>query len=370
MPELCSTAATPPIILMGQRLLRAPDYKVVSRPYIVKGLLLASQVSLLVGPPNIGKSSVIAAICAHVSMGRTIGRQRVSRAAVLYVAAEDADGIAERAAGFWGHDEGESAKLYILAHAVNLTDDAQMNVFLAEAKRFLTATGADQLMVVFDTLNLCLGDGDENSARDMSRAIGNAQRLARETRAHVLIVHHTSAADAAKPRGSTAMQGNADTVLVLRQTDDASAKIVVLTQEKQRSQQKGKPLAFELRPFDVGVDTDGETITVPMAAPLNAAPAELQRLLLAQKDGPSPREIEVLRILTDLAKPGLDINATSKEIVSRVGKPFDDARANPNSLSRAVRRTLDSLLSRGMITNNEEGGFALVPADGPAHLPR
>ncbi|WP_444464227.1 hypothetical protein [Rhodobacter capsulatus] len=50
-------------------------------------------------------------------------------------------------------------------------------------------------------------------------------------RTDALIVHHTSAADAAKPRGSTAMQGNADTVLVLRQPDVVER---VMADEKNR----------------------------------------------------------------------------------------------------------------------------------------
>ena len=68
-----------------------------NRPFIVKNLLLAAQVGMIAGEPNLGKSAIMACIASCVAMGRDMGGMRVNRGAVLYVAAEDPEGILERA---------------------------------------------------------------------------------------------------------------------------------------------------------------------------------------------------------------------------------------------------------------------------------
>lgn len=219
------------------------------------------------------------------------------------------------------------------------------------------------MLIVFDTLNLCIGDGDENSARDMSRVIGNAQRLARATRAHVMIVHHTSAADAGRPRGSTAMHGNADTLLVLRRAQgEQGESLVLLTQEKQRSVQKGKPLVFSITGLEVGEDEDGETITVPIARPSVSSSSLLPKVKEGRggnSDGEA-RASEMWRILTELRfkAPGQFYDA--KSLGGMAGDSFERLRSNPDSLRKAVRRALDTLTNEGKAEVGE-GGFRAVP---------
>lgn len=84
--------------MLGRPLMSANAFQIdANRPYVVKHLLLARQVSMLCGAPNTGKSAVLACISAHVAMGRDFAEHRVRRAVVVYVAAEDPNGIGERA---------------------------------------------------------------------------------------------------------------------------------------------------------------------------------------------------------------------------------------------------------------------------------
>lgn len=141
-----------PGLFLGQPLLSATKFKInLNRNYLAKGLLLASQVSILVGPPNTGKSSVVACLAASISMGRAVGETRVKRAAVLYVAAEDPNGIAERAYGFFQTEPTDLAHFYIHGFPVNLADEAEMKAFCAEAKRLRREVEAARLLIVFDT---------------------------------------------------------------------------------------------------------------------------------------------------------------------------------------------------------------------------
>jgi len=361
-----------PGLFLGQPLLSATKFKInLNRNYLAKGLLLASQVSILVGPPNTGKSSVVACLAASISMGRAVGETRVKRAAVIYVAAEDPNGIAERAYGFFQTEPTDLAHFYIHGFPVNLADEAEMKAFCAEAKRLRREVEAARLLIVFDTLNLCIGDGDENSARDMSRVIGNAQRLARATRAHVMIVHHTSAADAGRPRGSTAMHGNADTLLVLRRAEgEQGESLVLLTQEKQRSVQKGKPLVFNIAGLEVGEDDDGEIITVPIARPSVSSSSLLPKVKEGRSgssDGEA-RAAAMWRVLTELRlkTPGHFYDA--KSLGGMAGETFEALRANPDSLRKAVRRALETLTGEGKVEAGK-GGFRAVPAGPPPNRP-
>ena len=355
---------------MGKPLVSAAKHKPkLGRPYLAKRLLLESQVSLLVGPPNIGKSSVVAALAASISTGRALGKTAVKRAAVLYVAAEDPNGILERAYGFFQNHAADIADFEVFGWPIDMSDDKVMAQFAAEAAQFARTRQADRLLIVFDTLNLCIGDSDENSSRDMGRVVSNAQMLARRTRAHVMIIHHTSLADNGRPRGSTAMHGNIDTMLVLRKVEgQGDETLVLLTQEKQRNVRKGKPLLFEIGALLIGVDEDGEDITVPIARP-----AELTSSLLAKVAEPAKpsgeaetRAVEVLRVLSTLRSKAPVAYHEPKALAQMVGEGFEAVRSNSDSLRKAVKRALDALVGAGKAETNGSGGYRAADS---ANLP-
>ncbi len=229
------------------------------RRYVVKGLLMAGQVSMLCGAPNTGKSAVIAAVAAHVAKGRDFAGYRTGRAAVLYVAAEDPTGIADRAYPYMNVGVVAASPFNIYPLPINLCSDTATDGFIRGSIAYQTSAKCDRLLIVVDTLNLCIGEGDENSSRDMGKAIGNAQRIARETGGHVMIIHHTGGQDGSRPRGSTAMEGNVDTLLTLHRADDKQPEgVVFIAQRKQRSVKLGQPIAFRIQAFDGGLDSEGD----------------------------------------------------------------------------------------------------------------
>lgn len=181
---------------MGAQTIRPEQHDITSsRPYIVKKLLLEAQVSILAGPPNTGKSSIAAMLAAKVALGENINQFRTKQAAVIYNAVEDHLGIIERAHGHLDNRPDHFPGLLVTHRPMDLRSQQEMDKAIADVLNIKKRTGADRVMVVIDTLNLSVGDGDENSSRDMSQVVGNLQRLARQTRAHVMIIHHTSAAD-------------------------------------------------------------------------------------------------------------------------------------------------------------------------------
>lgn len=358
---------------LGKPLISAARHKPnLSRPYLAKRLLLESQVSLLVGPPNIGKSSVVTALAASISAGRTLGKTQVKRAAVLYIAAEDPNGIAERAYGFFQNHAADIADFEIYGWPVDLSDDDKMAEFTDAAAQFALDRDAERLLIVFDTLNLCIGDSDENSSRDMGRVVGNAQRLARKTRAHVMIIHHTSLADNGRPRGSTAMHGNIDTMLVLRKVEGQEDEtLVLLNQVKQRNVRKGKPLLFEIGSLLTGVDEDGEDITVPIARPAEMTSSLLAKVNEAAKPGGEgeARIKEVSRVLLALRAKDPATFQEARTLYGMVGEGFEGVRSNSDSLRKAVKRALDALIGAGKAETDGNGGYRAAHSAKPQREP-
>ncbi len=350
-----------------------------NRPFIVKGLLLAGQVGMIAGEPNLGKSAIMSCIASHVAMGRNMAGMRVKRAAVLYVAAEDPEGILERAYPYMHNAPDGAAAFEVLDVVPDLTDPREVKEFLKYAEAFREYHQCDDLLIVFDTLNLSIGDADENSARDMSRVFRHAQFIAKSSNAHVLFIHHVGTADRGRPRGSSAMTGTLDTLLTLVKAEDDSGNAAMLLQKKQKRIRKGEALAFRIEAFDAGTDDEGDIFAVPMAVPFKHDTSLVISDTKPKKSNTKPaisgaRANEVLRLLKGMGKHDPEKWFSQKEIVGLVGEPFNDIRENQDTLRRAVSRTLGTLEKAGSVEKNGTAyryasGVEVIEGDAGADAP-
>lgn len=346
-------------LFLGKELISANSLcSMKPRAYLVKDLLLFGQVSMLAGPPNTGKTSVIAMIAGHAALGDAIGDRKVTQVATLYVAAEDPIGVAERGSAVLGKRRSEALPIDIFPSSIDLTDSGMMERFGQQLAKYKTARRLDKCFVVFDTCNLCLGDGDENSSRDMGKAISNAQRLALEHNVHVMIVHHTTHSDPEKPRGSSAMIGNCDTLLVLNEARTSEGKkVIAVQQKKQRSLPRGEPILFEIAAVEVGQDTDGDPITLPVARPVVGATTIVSNPKGSSSSDTDARVQHLLETLRDLEreKSGAFHSATS--LRSKVAGPFNALLDKPDSLRKAIARASDTLLKQGLVEKADDGSI-------------
>lgn len=339
------------------------------RPYIVKGMLLERQVSILAGPPNTGKSSVVGAILSQVSQGKGMGAMRVKKAVVFYVGAEDPDGIAFRAHGhFPCLAAKKSVEFYVHDEPIDISRIAARDDLIEEMNLTMASSVADHLLIVFDTLTLSIGDSDENLTSDMRRVIYNAQILARRTKAHVMFIHHTPTADETRLRGSSALNGNSDTVMILNAAEKNDARGVLLKPTKQRSIAKGEPVGFEMSEFDLGLDSDGDISTAPLAllAGDTSGWKPKKATGVGDKSNAELRRREVLRCLKELSDQGACAQGiTAKQLASVVGPPFDRDAMLPASLSKAVREALNALVQAGDVEKKGSHLYRLPYIDEP-----
>lgn len=336
--------------ILGSRPIDADEYTPKAEyPYIAKGLFHENEVAVVYGAPNIGKSAIVASVCAHISMGASIADRKTKRSAVIYNAAEDATGILDRLYPARRERDQDAAKVLVRREGLDLTDTALCDAYLKDILRGQEAgIFPERVVHVFDTFTLSLGEGDENSSRDVGIAVKNARRIAEATTGVSLIIHHT-ALDKDRPRGSSALMGNVDTVLHVKEGPATSdnGHTVLISPVKQRSLNKGITVAFSIEDFEVGRDEDGDMRTIPMAVPLGdlAEPEPSSNSSDSgspAKDLATARAADVRDVLADLAAADPEAWHGTGDVAERAGAPFDAVRGKGGSLNKAVRRALDT----------------------------
>ena len=141
-------------------------------------------------------------------------------------------------------------------------DSEDVDLLIAQ----IQALSKEVVLVVLDPLNFCLGDGDENSARDMGKAMASVQRIARTLACHVAVVHHSNR-QGSEERGSSAIRAAADTMIKV--TNERGA--IKLECTKQRDAEQFAPIHLEL----VVVDEVDSCVIEPVDRA--AAPDQLSR---------------------------------------------------------------------------------------------
>lgn len=235
--------------------------------YAVKSLLLREETSILGGPSNSGKSALVGLLAHAIVAGEPFAGCRTTQGLVIHVAAEAPRSVIDRTRAYADETDRRTQSRYIVHQsAIDLSCNEQVSKFLSDVDAIARAYCEPVALIVVDTLILSIGTQDENSSAAMSLVVEAAKRIARQTGAHVMLVHHTGKTEGRGVRGSSALRAGVDTeILLVAGETDAGEKIVEVHQEKQRSMPKGSPIVFRTEPFVIGFDEDGEERTVAKA---------------------------------------------------------------------------------------------------------
>ena len=221
--------------LHGRLLDRAALADLPRPRWLVDGWITSGSLVVVYGKPGDGKTFLALDVACSVATGSWWHHQRVEPGRALYVAAEGAAGFDARIAAWEAHHDTPVTDLYVLPDAVNLLDD----IWAAALAEVAARIEAD--IVVIDTLNRCMIGGDENAARDMGMFVAGCDTIRHTSGATTLIVHHDSRAGG-NPRGSSALDGAADTVIAI----SADNGIVTAKTTKQKDAEPAAPLTLKL----------------------------------------------------------------------------------------------------------------------------
>jgi len=180
-------------------------------PWRVHDLVADGSMTILSGESGAGKSWLAQSLCVGVTRGHTVAGLLCAKGNALYIDAEMGPSMFVdqrlRVAGIGAEFE--------LRDAMGL--DISTPPDLAWLRREIEATGAK--IVVIDSLRRLVPSKPENDSDAMAPTISALAKLARDTRAAILLLHHKGDSDKYY-RGSTAIRDQCDALFALLRTSD------------------------------------------------------------------------------------------------------------------------------------------------------
>jgi hypothetical protein len=218
-------------------------------------------VAFIAGPSTSGKTFLALEIALRLSRGESVAGHDTRECGVVYIAAEDADGIRNRVTA-WKAENDCRGSFELIPERPNLLDELSRNELtdeIAEAAFELDADSMPLGLIVLDTLAKATAGADHNTAKDMGPVMANLAALANRFGCLVLVVAHTGKDETKGITGWYGQFGAADgVIMVTREADDDTR---VATVEKLKNGQDGKRLSFRLKVVGIGEDEDGKTLT-------------------------------------------------------------------------------------------------------------
>lgn len=336
-----------------------------SRGYVIKGLVAPGDVACVFGSPGAGKSVIAPHLAYAVAQGRPAFGMRTKQGRVFYVAAEAPADLRQRVKALKGaHGD---APFFALVEGVAdlLKPDSADLVALREA-----VESQRPAVVIIDTLAMACPGLEENDAQAMNQVVQMARSLT-EWGAAVILVHHSTKADDATPRGHSVLNGALDMALHVRKVDDSPIVRGRLT--KNRNGPCDRDIAFTIQSTQLGIDEDGDAITAPTLCELDPALIPVD----APKSELTPADV-ALRVLRDLedrvrtqSAPSPDGGAvwvSEVEWREACERNRGVTAASPENRPRVVRRLIERLAREGAIVcegdrvrTSDDDGLEVLP---------
>jgi hypothetical protein len=190
-------------------LLNEPEEQI---SWVLKDKLPAGGISTLAAKPKVGKSTLARCLALAVATGAPFLGCETTQGPVMYLALEEKRSEVRRHFS----DLGATGEEPIHIHCAAAPQDA-----MAELCRLTREIRP--ALVIIDPLFKFVRIADEKAYAEICQAIEPLLTLARETGAHVMLVHHCGKAERADATdailGSTAIFGGVDSALILKRSD-------------------------------------------------------------------------------------------------------------------------------------------------------
>ncbi len=251
-------------LITGRKFIREDEFLELPVPKMIADGRVPEGNVLVYAPPENGKSLSMIGLAECVTLGLDwYGAKILDPGPVFYVAAERAAGVRKRIAAFREHHgiTAPNPRLFLMGEPVNLFDDGEVDAFIREVVS-ICPEGTPK--IIYDTLNRCIGNADENSNKDMGKVMRNIDCIRNEIGANLsMLIHHTPKSGQPTPRGASVLSGGVDTEI--RLTKPANSSIVTVSCHKQSDFERFR--AFELRLVVVPIVVRGKPTTSVVLVP-------------------------------------------------------------------------------------------------------
>lgn len=310
---------------------------------LVDGLLDQGALSVLYGDSNVGKTFVAMGLAFHVACGSEWAGQKTAGVPVVYVAAEGGRGAMRRLHALVSESGRHDVPFRLLPSSVDLLRaDADLEPLISAVKD-VEGVG----LIVIDTLSRALAGGDENSSVDMGKLVRHIDRLRSETKAHVIIVHHSGKNQAKGARGHSLLRAATDTEIEV-----TSGQIEVT---KQRDMDGTFKRAFRLNRVVLGLDGNDRVVSSCTVAFDNQPSQDARNA----SNAATRAEEEILEVLRRLHVISPSAHSFSAQEICESGLLRD-------SNAETVRTHLRHLNGKNQVEKISRGAWALKAIRGGA----
>jgi hypothetical protein len=268
---------------------------------LVKGVLRHGGLSLWVGDPDAGKTTILMDLGLAVAHGVEWMGRRVARGAVLMVCFERYGDVQGRLDAYYtANPELESQPKTF--GFVNLEGRALATKGIAAsivetARAFEKQCGVPVALVLVDTLSAAL-TGDENDSGAIGDLLRALKRIKNETGAHIAVSHHYGKSREKGARGHSKLAGDFDALFSLADGIIEPAKL---------KSAKGWRIGYEIQPVTIGIDEDGDAVTAPVARSSAVVAADFPDTAWLDPASTTGRVLEALRALAAEAGAGTPV---------------------------------------------------------------
>jgi hypothetical protein len=217
--------------------------------WTIDGVLQAGSFGVLYGPSGEGKSFIALDMALSIATGRSWQAHAVQPGPVIYIVGEGGLGIAKRVKAwmqYHGVQTTEHARFTL--SPIQITQEVSREALIVDIKKAVGSSSP--ALIVLDTLARCFVGGDEDRSKDMGEFVEAVSAVQRATGASVLVVHHTLKKKNEKhiERGSTALRGAADFMMLVRRAKDGVIKLQIT---KQKDHEEAADMFVRLNPMDL-----------------------------------------------------------------------------------------------------------------------
>jgi hypothetical protein len=339
--------------------------------WLIDRILPARGLACIVGPPKSRKSFLTSDMLFSVARrARYAGRETLP-GPVIYLTGEGVNGFKRRLVAMRRHynAEGHGVPFYMIENVPDLgSEQTDLPQLLTDLDAFIAQRAPEGVRAIaLDTLARCMGEADENAARDMGRFVNRCTAIERHFGCVVVVVHHVGKDPSRGGRGSNSLNGAADVTMIVEKAETYSTVRV----DEMKDGPEGQEWRFCLVPYPLSETSDTPSETSPevstcvvelLSEPTTAKPRETKKVKAPR--GVTGDLLKVIRRAIEeagstnvesLAVPN-NVRAVSKANLKRYCTTMDwqDPDGKPDSFRSMLNKNLSALRSSDLIGFDRE----------------
>lgn len=188
--------------------------KLAETDWLIDDYLPKAGIGMVYGASGHMKTFMVFDMALHLATGLPWHGNEVKQAqTVLYVCGEGYRAATRRLHAWQAYKQYDGfIPMMLTDKAAHMLDPDQVFDLVSDITYMMAKNGLKEYpaLIILDTLNMCFGDGDENSTRDMTAFISAVYDLHHRTGSMILIVHHSGKGEVKSARGSSALKASLD----------------------------------------------------------------------------------------------------------------------------------------------------------------